>query len=121
MSCNKNEVDEIEAKSEQRRKALEAIRDDIRQLTTATNTPPAKTLDDRLDQVTRQYYEAGTAKGHQQAAEVARAALSKTHEGICSPGTCGHQPATKHVDCDDPWHKTPSPEAAFSCSTCGAS
>ena len=38
----------------------------------------------------------------------------------CSPGTCGHQPATLHIDCVDPWHRLPSQEISFSCPTCRA-
>ena len=38
----------------------------------------------------------------------------------CSPGTCGHQPATLHIDCADPWHRLPSQEISFSCPTCRA-
>lgn len=38
----------------------------------------------------------------------------------CSPGTCGHQPASIHIDCVDPWHRLPSREISFSCPTCRA-
>jgi hypothetical protein len=42
------------------------------------------------------------------------------HPGCCALDVCGHEPATMHIDCDNVWHRTPSP-TAFSCSDCGAS
>ena len=44
-----------------------------------------------------------------------------SHGGFCRPETCGHESATKHIDCPDIWHKTPGPDVAFSCPTCRAS
>jgi hypothetical protein len=42
----------------------------------------------------------------------------KKHD--CSPETCGHQPATKHIDCPDEWHRLPSGQVYHTCPSCGA-